>query len=347
MKTLAPEPRPWEELAERGAQPESLAFEKLCGDSWAARLPRSLTTDRSIPFGAVVVYAAACAWRDRGPGWGFTDDDEVFTRTSAAIPPGGWPALVGVSPHTWRKWRDAAVVAGLVEIEVARKSPRPLLRPVAKLEDGEQFARVEVGVLFHRNLSKRARRVCVAASLFRQSSGTVAVCIEKIGDDAGGLSRRHVQDAMRELVSAGVLQPDGKTAKGINRYLVKTGTPLVNHLVILGTPPMVKTGTPAGKNGDPSLVKTGTHSGTLFRNSFQEPVSGGAESGNPPRAPAPVFIKTPREKKDAPVATPESRKANTKIMANRIAALPPALRKSVTSAYQLSTARMRETQEVA
>ena len=75
----------------QNAQPESLAFEKLCGDSWAARLPRSLTTDRSIPFGAVVVYAAACVWRDRGPAWGFTDDDEVFTRTSAAIPPGGWP----------------------------------------------------------------------------------------------------------------------------------------------------------------------------------------------------------------------------------------------------------------
>ena len=38
-------------------------------------------------------------------------------------------------------------------------------------------------------------------------------------------SRRHVQDAMRELVSAGVLMPDGKTARGINRYLVIKGPP--------------------------------------------------------------------------------------------------------------------------
>ena len=69
----------------------SPAFTKLCSSSWAVELPRSLITGNT--FGAVIVYAAACAWRE----WGYTDDDEVFKRTAAAIPPGGWQALVRVA----------------------------------------------------------------------------------------------------------------------------------------------------------------------------------------------------------------------------------------------------------
>ena len=189
---------------------DSPAFHKLCSASWAVQLARSVITNKSIPFGAVVVYAAACAWRDRGPALGDLNDEGNPVRNAAATPPGGWPALVGVTPHTWRKWRAYAVSANLIEI----LSAGPLLRPVAKIEDSEQWARVEIAVLFHRNLSQRARRAFVALSLFRQSNDFVSVSIRKIGAHAG-LERRHVQRALRELESIGALQP-----AGVRRYRV-------------------------------------------------------------------------------------------------------------------------------
>ena len=193
---------------------ESPAFHKLCSDSWAVQIPRSVAT--SNRFDAVVVYAAACAWRDRGQGFGHTDDEGVFTRNAAAIPPGGWPALVGVTPPTWRRWRDAAVSAKLIEIVAG---PERLLRPLAALQDGEQFSRVEIAFLFHRELSKQARRVLVALSLFRQEDGRVAISIRKIGDDAG-LERRHVRRGLRKLEAMGALQSVGQTSHGTLRYMV-------------------------------------------------------------------------------------------------------------------------------
>ena len=194
---------------------ESPAFHKLCSDSWAVQIPRSVAT--SNRFDAVVVYAAACAWRDRGQGFGHTDDEGVFTRNAAAIPPGGWPALVGVTPPTWRRWRDAAVSAKLIEIVAG---PERLLRPLVALQDGEQFSRVEVAFLFHRELTQRARRVLVAASLFRQKTGGLSISIRKIGDDAR-LERRHVRRGLRELEAKGALQSVGQTSGGIHRYMVK------------------------------------------------------------------------------------------------------------------------------
>ena len=193
---------------------ESPAFHKLCSDSWAVQIPRSVAT--SNRFDAVVVYAAACAWRDRGQGFGHTDDEGVFTRNAAAIPPGGWPALVGVTPPTWRRWRDAAVSAKLIKIE---SSPERLLRPLVERQDGEQWARVEVAFLFHRELSKRTRRAFVALSLFRQKDDSVSMSIRKIGKDAG-LEKRHVRRALRELEAMGALQSVGQTSHGIHRYMV-------------------------------------------------------------------------------------------------------------------------------
>ena len=162
-------------------------------------------------------------------------------------------------------------------------------------------------MLFHRELRQRARRVFVALSLFRQKNGSVSVSIGKIGD-AAGLSRRHVQDALRELVSAGVLQPDGETARGINRFkipqTVNSGDPQVSgvnsgdpKVSIKGTPNCKLRGPLTVNSGDPKVSIKGTHSGTSFRNSFQEDLSGVCtEPENPARAPSPIFLKIPLAK---------------------------------------------------
>ena len=185
---------------------DSPAFHKLCRAKWAVSIPRSIATNNT--FGAVAAWSAACAWRDRGRGMG------NGTRPWSARPPGGWPALVGVTAETWRRWRAQAVAAKLITV-----GPGKFIRPVAAIAPGEQFARVEIAVLFNRNLSQRARRTFVALSLFRQRSGLVSASVGKIGEDAG-LGKRHVRRALRELESVGVLQFLGRTAGGIRRYLV-------------------------------------------------------------------------------------------------------------------------------
>ena len=223
------------------------ASEQLADSHWAVQLGRSLVTNTSISFGAVVVYAAACAWRDRGPEYGDTDGDGDVIRNAAAIPPGGWPALVGCTPQTWRRWRRAAVSANLIEI--ISDGPGQLLSPIVKREDGEQWARVETAVLFHRELSQRARRVFVAVSLFRQSSGFASMSIRKIGADAG-LERRAVQRGLRELATIGVLKPAGRGYMVIKSapppddcdrpVLIKSGPPDDcdrPHLMIATAPP--------------------------------------------------------------------------------------------------------------
>ena len=129
-----------------------------------------------------------------------------------------------MTPHTWRGWRAHAVAANLIQITSTGRTP--LLHVGEKIEFDEQFARVEIAVLFHRKLSQRARRAFVALSLFRQKSGAATVAIDTIGDDAG-LARREVQRAMRELQSAGLLKPVGETRYGINRLVIKPTPPLV------------------------------------------------------------------------------------------------------------------------
>ena len=241
------------------------ASEQLADSHWAVQLGRSLVTNRSISFGAVVVYAATCSWRDRGPKNGYVNDDGDVIRNAAAIPPGGWPALVGCAPQTWRRWREAAVSANLIEI--ISDGPGQLLSPIVKREAGEQWARVETAVLFHRELSQRARRVFMAVSLFRQSSGFAAMSIRKIGDDAG-IERRHVQRALRELETIGVLKPAGRG------YMVIKAAPLTGDS---SRPPPVIEAAPPGDSsrpltGDSSRPSPGDSSRPL-KSLAQEPLS--------------------------------------------------------------------------
>ena len=321
--------------------PKSQTFDKLSADGWAVQIPRSIATNRAIPFGALIVWAAACAWRERGPGWGYHDDEEDFIRTAAARPPDGWAALVGVDPKTWRKWRAHAVGNGLIEIKTNAQTR--LLQIVAKLDPGEQFARVQIAALFHRELSLRARRVFVALSLFRQKDGLAAVSTRKLGDDAG-LGREcksAVLHALRELESAEVLQLRGKTARGINRYrVIEIAQTKTDQTGNFDHPPNAQTGNfdhphgefqppPIGNFNHPPWGNLTTLSGTFFTNSIQELGSGGCtEPENPARAPSPVLIKPPLAKKgdeaeltDTPVETPESREAVNNEMEARISAL--------------------------
>ena len=280
---------------------DSPAFTKLCSSSWAVELPRSLITGNT--FGAVIVYAAACAWRDRGPPFRHPDDEGGFPRAAAAIPPGGWPALVGVTPQTWRRWRAHAVAANL--IHKFSTGPSQLLYPVPETAAGEQFARVEIAVLFHRGLSQRSRRVFMAVSLFRQSNGLSSVSILKIGKDVG-LERRDVQRALRELESIGVLQSDGLTSHGAHRYLVNKGAP-----------PVDKSAPLTGDSTRPPLVIKPALSGVFLQESSQELISRAyvtcAEPENPASAPAQTtkdFVEG--DPNPTNVAKPESRSTSQK-----------------------------------
>ena len=274
----------------RSHRTDSRAFNKLCADSWAVQLPRSLVTNN--PFGAVLVYSAACAWRDRGPGFGYFDDEGNFVRRAAATPKGGWAKLAGVTAQTWRSWRAEAVSANLIMIEAG---PDRLLRPLAERQPGEQFARVEIAVLFHRELSQRARRAFVALSLFRQTGGFVSASIRKIGDDAG-LERRDVQRALRELEDFGALRSDGTTGRGIHRYLMISPAPPDDS----ARPPLVISPAPPDDFARPKVMiapaLSGTSSRTSSRIKNQELISGAraqahARNADPksPDGPVPVL----------------------------------------------------------
>ena len=206
----------------RSHRTDSPAFDKLVADKWTVQIGRSILTNRTIPFGAVVVYAAACAWRDRGGGWGDECDGE-FVRKSSATPPGGWPALAGAAPNTWRKWRDAAESAGLIEI--LRRDGRPhLIKPTVKIEAGEQFARVPAVVLFDPNLSRRARRAYVALALYRSADGSAVASNGQIATVAR-LDPRHVRRALKELKENGALRAAGNSRWGTRKYRLSVLAP--------------------------------------------------------------------------------------------------------------------------
>ena len=125
-------------------------------DGWIVQIPRRviLLHSNAPEFGAMIALAVATAWTDRGvPG----------------RPPGGWARLAGAAPRTWQRWRGLAIALGLVE---------PMngggIAPLARIEPGEQFARVPLAILFDQKLSRTAKRVFSGCPCTAPASATAA-----------------------------------------------------------------------------------------------------------------------------------------------------------------------------
>ena len=194
------------------------ANQQLADSHWAVRIGRDLIEKHcnSADFGALVAFAGVLAWRDRGPGWWIDDK-----RSDASTPPGGWPRLIGVTPPTWRVWRDRAIAVGLLSEEIGeRRSGARVktLRPgkpyrTEEQDQGyeiavEQFARIPCAVLFDATIGRTAKRVLMALALFRSKKGFACVAVPTIARVAG-LHERNAQRGLRQLELAGAVKSTG------------------------------------------------------------------------------------------------------------------------------------------
>ena len=192
---------------------------------WICQLGRSRI--ERIPFEALIAYAAVQAWRRRGPIWGNPREDGSHPRESAETPPGGWPALAGVSGKTWAAYRDKAIrlkakswASGRVRtvdaaiLAHASGEPRrqrarrkvPLLKPlIAEFEEGEQRARIPAAVLFHDGLALRAKRTYAALALRADRERMVYVANESLANDTG-FHIRAIRRLLRDLETAGAIE---------------------------------------------------------------------------------------------------------------------------------------------
>ena len=224
------------------------ALDDLRDDHWILPLGRYLIEEHSTAddFGAVIAFAAVCAWRDRGPGWGKADG-ENFTRIYAETPPGGWPALAGVTAPTWRARRDRAIEIGLIERRTGEDADGreiALLAPLVNVEEGEQFARVPAAILFHKGLSKTGKRVYCALAMYRTGTGWARAAKATIGTLAG-LDRADVSRGLKELVGARALIETGDARTGkVRRWVMPH-----DYSDLLKTPQSpVKNPTPTERN---------------------------------------------------------------------------------------------------
>ena len=197
------------------------AFDALIADGWHCRLGRRLI--ETFPFDALIAYSAACAWRERGPAWGEPREDGSIPRESAETPPGGWPALAGVTDKTWAGWRGRAIREGLLREksgEPRRKRARrfvPLLRPVLpEVLTREQHARIPAAVMFHVRLTVRAKRLYAALALRADKQRKVTVAHESLVNDTG-FDRRDTIRQLDRLEAAGVIERGAQS----NRYGVR------------------------------------------------------------------------------------------------------------------------------
>ena len=193
------------------------AKQQLIDAGWCVSIGRDLIEAHAkSDFGALIALAAVLAWRDRGPGW-LTDGK----RSAAQTPPTGWPAMVGTTPKTWRRWRDRAIEIGLIfkGTGVYNSGAKvPTLRPIApyrteEQDQGfeiavEQFARIPCAVLFDEEIGRGAKRVMLGLALFRNAKGFAKVAVPTIARVAG-LNDRNTQLGLRRLELAGAIKSNG------------------------------------------------------------------------------------------------------------------------------------------
>ena len=179
------------------------AGEILAESSWAVPISRPMVMAFNNPrdFPALLAWAAVRAWTDR----------RVHSN-----PPGGWPRMAGMSDRTWYTARRRAVALGL--ISASRGSSR--IVPLAKLEPHQQFAKAPTEILFDRSLSRTARRVFIALSLYRSGFGDSRVAVRTLADGSD-TNRRDVRRALRELENQWHITSMGATGRGAVRYCLK------------------------------------------------------------------------------------------------------------------------------
>ena len=294
------------------------AIDDLKHDHWIVPLGRYVIEDYSTSrdFGAVIAFAAVCAWRDRGPGWG-PGEGEDFKRLSAQTPPGGWPALAGVTAPTWRKRRDRAIEIGLIERRTGEDADGreiALLEPLVNVEEGEQFARVPAAILFHKGLSKTGKRVYCALAMHRTGTGWARAAKATIGTLAG-LDRADVSRGLKELVGAGALIETGDARTGkVRRWvmphdysdLLKTPQSPVNNPT-----PAERNPTVACKKPHGDLLKTPqspVNNPPPIKNPFQES-SQESNSGDSGQSPGVVLIDDDEGGKEQPPQDDRQREA--------------------------------------
>ena len=205
-------------------------------EGWVVQIPSRLV---NVDLGAVIVWAVSTAWRYRGiPG-----------------PPGvGWAKLAGVPPRTWQRWRTLAIGLGLIEMRGAR------IAPLARLEPGEQFARVPLAILIDKQLSRTARRGYIALALFRTGLGYSRASVRTLSR-ASGLNRGNVQKGLRELENRFHITACGATGRGVQRYFLGgQTTPAAPDSGTKNTPKSTESYPPYPQNGQKRCPSQGSKS---------------------------------------------------------------------------------------
>lgn len=208
--------------------PCKTAGEILAEADWAVLIPRAAVMEHNNPqdSAALAVWFACRAWKDRGiPG----------------KPPGGWARLAGLSERGFFNARRRAITLGLIKTVRGSAGIAPLVR-----HEHGQFSRVPTEIIFDKTLSRTARRVFVALSLFRSGLGDSRPAVLTLSK-ASATNRRDVQRALRELEGHFHITRMGAVGRGSQRYFVKgqaiDARPSTVSYPQKGTPPKGKIGT--------------------------------------------------------------------------------------------------------
>ena len=123
------------------------------------------------------------------------------------------------------------------------------IAPLARLEPGEQFARVPLAILIDKQLSRTARRGYIALALFRTGLGYSRASVRTLSR-ASGLNRGNVQKGLRELENRFHITACGATGRGVQRYFLGgQTTPAAPDSGTKNTPKSTESYPPYPQNG--------------------------------------------------------------------------------------------------